>query len=158
MSFYRRIIDTIIDNKYPTIDDYLMNPRACTIAYIMNINDLFDDKLVRCGIISISEKTIMKSMKIPHPTNNELYDLLYYLDSIQELENYLSMNSRMLPVYDSFYEDMNKKLGFNNDNKKRRKINVEKICPSCKMIPYYDFTDTCDYCKMNHDDEFIFEG
>lgn len=149
MSFYRRVLQNMLQNDNTTIDDIIMNSRALTIAYIMKTNNLFDEKLIRVGIVSVSEATLMKSLKIEKPTNNEIYDLLYYLDSINELENYMSMNDKLIPTYDRFYEDMNRKLGLSIAEKK---LNIEKVCPKCKLIPYYDFDDMCDLCNKNYGD------
>ena len=140
--FYNRILKKFGN----TIDDYIENPRASTVLYIMKQFQLLDKTKHKIGIFMISEQDVVNSIELNQYTNNQLYDLLYYLDDIGELDNYLSMKEHVIPKYDDFYEDMNKKI---YKEKQKKIINTEKVCPICNTIPYYDFEDVCDECMKN---------
>ena len=146
MAFYRRILKDIMKSDSFTIEDLLTNSRALTILYIMKINNLFDDTLIKCNMFEINEKFIIQTLQLQKPTNNEIYDLILYLDSENELDNYMSLSTRLMPTYDRFYDDINIKIGLNKDGKK---INTSKICPSCHLMPYYDFNDVCEICDKS---------
>ena len=145
MSFYRRILKNILNNESSNIEDILINTRALTVLYIMKIHNLLDKNDVKCGVIEISESYIFDMVHIEKPTNNDIYDLLLYLDYENELDNYMSLNNKLIPKYDSFYDDINEKIGLKKINQKN--INIDKVCPICHMIPYYDFDEKCDVCR-----------
>ena len=149
MEFYKRILKTILKSDLYSYDDILINSKASVIAYIIITNKLYDENPIQVGIFQISEKELssIKSIRISKPTNDDIYDLLLYLDSINELNNYMSLDIKLIPNYDNFYDDLNEKIGLLKDS---RKININKICPSCNMIPYYDFNSECDLCKELH--------
>ena len=149
MTFYRRILRQIIDpdlfTKNITIDadDILLNQKINTILYIMKENDLFETKSITCGLFSITEKELVKQFEITKPTNNQVYDFIMYLNSIGELKNYLLQDFKIIPDEDVFYGDINELLDIKTNTVK----NYDKICPSCNLIPEYDFDEICDYCK-----------
>ena len=142
--FYRRILSNVLETDSPSTNDIIMSQRACVIIYLMNKFELLSKESIKVGIFSTTEQELFKMIKLPKITNNQLYDFLMYLDSIGELDNYLSLESKQFPKYDSFYKELNEKLGL---GKTKKTLNKFKKCPKCKMIPYFDFVEVCDICK-----------
>ena len=151
MEFYRRILNRILSKDSVNIDDIIINPRATTVLYIMKQFNLLDTTIIRCGCINISEKILIQMIKINRPTNNELYDLILYLDYINELDNYMNIDDKIIPKYDEFYDDINEKIGLKIKQHPKKMNTDNKICPVCHLIPYYKFEDKCQYCHENND-------
>ena len=109
--FYRRILSKVLETENPSIKDIIMSPRACVIIFLMNKFRLLSKEPIKVGIFTINEQELLRMSRLPRITNNQLYDFLMYLDSIGELDNYLSLESKELPKFDSFYNKLNEKIG-----------------------------------------------
>lgn len=146
--FYRQLFIDEIENS--GADDIVYSGQFTVLINLMLKNNGFSTEPIKTGLVSTTEKDVMLSKYkdfISKPTNDDLYDFLYYLDSKGKLDEYLARSDKIMPCKDTFYDDMNEKLGIETKDT----YNYCKVCPKCGLIPFTDFSTVCSMCLKESD-------
>lgn len=141
--FYRQLFVEEMDKNGP--DNVPYTSQFGVLINLMIKNNGFSDEPIGTGLVVTTEKEVMLAKYkefISKPTNDDLYDFLYYLDSKGKLDEYLARDDKLMPVKDAFYSDMNERLGLDA----KSIYNYTKVCPHCGLIPFTDFDDICSIC------------